>query len=83
MIIDQFDTMLELSAKAPLICGVSLHTFIVGQPFRFAQLRKALYHIVNHPAREHVWFTRPGDIARYAAALPPGVIAGSDRFHRS
>ena len=39
---DQFETMLELSEKQPLVCGVSLHTFVVGQPFRFAQLRKAL-----------------------------------------
>ena len=77
MIIDQFDTMLEFSERAPLICGISLHTFVVGQPFRYAQLRKALGHIVNHPLRDRVWFTRPGDIARYAMSLPPGVIAGS------
>jgi allantoinase len=82
MIIDQFDTMLELSERAPLICGVSLHTFVVGQPFRYAQLRKALTYIVQHPARDCVWFTRPGEIARYAAALPPGVIAGSGESGR-
>lgn len=77
MIVDQFETMLDLSERAPLICGVSLHTFVVGQPFRYAQLRKALGHIVNHPARDRVWFTRPGEIARYAASLKPGLIAGS------
>ncbi len=77
MIIDQFEVMLEQSAQAPLICGVSLHSFVVGQPFRFAQLRKALRHITEHPQRARVWFTRPGDIVRHATALPPGVIAGS------
>ena len=77
MIIDQFETMLEFSVQRPLICGVSLHTFVVGQPFRFAQLRKALRHIAEHPQRDLVWFTRPGDIARHAMSLPPGVIAGS------
>ncbi len=77
MIIDQFETMLELSDAAPLVCGVSLHTFIVGQPFRFAELRRALRHIMEHPGRDKVWFTRPGDIARHAAGLPPGIIAGS------
>ena len=77
MIIDQFETMLEFSAQRPLICGVSLHTFVVGQPFRFAQLRKALRHIAEHPQRDLVWFTRPGEIARHAMSLPPGVIAGS------
>jgi allantoinase len=77
MIIDQFETLLEFSAKAPLVCGISLHTFVVGQPFRFAQLRNALRRIVEHPSRDRVWFTRPGEIARHAAGLPPGVIAGS------
>jgi allantoinase len=38
MIVDQCDTMLRLSEKQPLVCGVSLHTFVVGQPFRLAQL---------------------------------------------
>jgi allantoinase len=78
MIIDQFETMLEFSEKAPLICGVSLHTFVVGQPFRYAELRRALQYIVSHPQRDRVWFTRPGEIAQYAANLPAGLIAGSD-----
>ena len=77
MIIDQFETMLDWSKQRPLVCGVSLHTFVVGQPFRFAELRKALKHIVNHPGRDRVWFTRPGDIAAYARNLPVGIIAGS------
>ena len=78
MIIDQFETMLEMSETAPLICGVSLHTFVVGQPFRFAELRRALLHVVNHSQRDKVWFTRPGEIARYAVTLPSGIIAGSE-----
>ncbi len=76
MIVDQFETMLDLSRAAPLVCGVSLHTFVVGQPFRLAELRRALTHIVNHPRRGEVWFTRPGEIARYAAALPSGIVVG-------
>jgi allantoinase len=81
MIVDQFETMLELSTHRPLVCGISLHTFVVGQPFRLAQLRNALRHIVEHPARERVWFTKPGDIADYAAKLPTGIIAGSDMLN--
>jgi allantoinase len=77
MIIDQFEMMLELSEQAPLVCGISLHTFVVGQPFRLAQLRKALIHIAQHPRRDRVWFTRPGSIAAFARSLPSGVIAGS------
>jgi hypothetical protein len=74
MIVDQFETMLTFSEKAPLVCGVSLHTFCVGQPFRYAQLRQALQHIVNHPKRDLVWFTRPGEIASFVRELPPGTI---------
>ena len=77
MIDDQFDIMLQFSEKAPLVCGVSLHTFVVGQPFRYAQLRRSLERIVRHPMRDRVWFTRPGDIATFARSLPPGTIAGS------
>jgi allantoinase len=69
MIVDQFDAMLEYSQRYPLVCGVSLHTFVVGQPFRFVQLRKALQYIVNHPMRHKVWFTRPGQIAAHAREL--------------
>jgi peptidoglycan/xylan/chitin deacetylase (PgdA/CDA1 family) len=77
MIVDQFEAMLEFSERNPLVCGVSLHTFIVGQPFRFVQLRRALQHITTHRLREKVWFTRPGEIASYARGLPEGLIAGS------
>ena len=77
MVVDQFETMLELSEKVPLVCGVSLHTFVVGQPFRLAQLRQALRYIVEHPKRDRVWFTRPGEIAAFAQSLPPGTVPGS------
>jgi allantoinase len=77
MIVDQFEAMLEYSERYPLVCGISMHTFVVGQPFRFVQLRKALEYIVQHPKRQRVWFTRPGEIAAYARSLPPGIIAGS------
>jgi hypothetical protein len=76
MIIDQFEQMLALSSQQPLVCGVSLHAFIVGQPFRLAQLRAALEHIVGHKDADRVWFTRPGDIARHVAALPGGTVPG-------
>lgn len=76
MIVDQFETLLELSEDRPLVCGVSLHTFVVGQPFRLVQLRQALRHIMEHPQRDKVWFTRPGDIAAYASSLPHDAIIG-------
>ena len=33
MIVNQFEEMLKQSEKAPLVCSISLHGFVVGQPF--------------------------------------------------
>ena len=50
--------------------GIALHTMIVGQPYRLRMLRGALQHIVSHPERDKVWFTRPSAIYDHCAALP-------------
>lgn len=68
MIIDNFDEMLRLSVEAPLVCVISLHSFIMGQPFRLARLRKALQHIMSH--KDQVWMTLPGEVAKYYRELP-------------
>lgn len=72
MIIDQFDEMLRLSAKYPLVCSFVLHPFVIGQPFRLRALRRALSHVLQH--RDQIWLTRPGEITRYAQQLPAGVL---------
>jgi peptidoglycan/xylan/chitin deacetylase (PgdA/CDA1 family) len=77
MIIDQFDEMIEQAERQPLVCGISLHTMIVGQPYRLRALRRALKHIVDHPRRDKIWFTRPGEIFDHCAGLAPGVVPGS------
>ncbi len=76
LIVDQFDEMLRQSARQPLVCAISLHTPVVGQPFRLAQLRRALQHIRMHVDSAHVWFTRPGEIADHVVSLPRGVVPG-------
>lgn len=78
MMIDQFDEMIEQSARQPLVCGIALHTMVVGQPYRVRALRRALQHIVGHPKRDLVWWTRPGEIYDHCVSLPPGVIPGSE-----
>ncbi|MEO8155910.1 MAG: polysaccharide deacetylase family protein [Rhizobacter sp.] len=60
MIIDQFDEMLEQAQKQPLVMGIALHPYIVGQPYRLRHLRRALRHIALH--RGEVWVTTPGAI---------------------
>ncbi len=74
-IIDNFDEMMEQSAHQPLVFPISLHTFIVGQPFRIRQLRRALKHITDQ--RDKIWLTRPGDICRHIESLEPGIVPGS------
>ena len=77
MLTDQFDEMVRQSEEHPLVMGLALHTFVVGQPFRLTQLRRALDHIVNHPRADKVWFTRPGAIANHVTMLPAGTVPGS------
>lgn len=76
MIIDNFDEMVEQSVQQPLVFGIALHAYIVGQPFRLRHLRWALRHIVTHAAKADspVWLTTPGAIAAYALSLPEGTI---------
>lgn len=68
-IVDGFDEMLEQSAQAPLVMGIALHPYIVGQPHRLRPLRQALAHIAAR--REDVWITTAGAIAAHAAARMP------------
>jgi allantoinase len=68
-VIDAFDEMLEQSQAAPLVMGVALHPYIVGYPHRLRHLRRALNHIAAK--REHVWLTKPLEIAQHVIALPP------------
>ncbi len=70
MIIDNFDEMLEQSKRQPLVYGIGLHAFIVGQPFRLRHLRRALEHVCRH--RDQVWFTTIGAVADYFTASVPG-----------
>lgn len=76
MIVDQFEEMLEQSTRRPLVCSISLHGFVVGQPFRLRPLRKAIAHCVNHKDKDRVWFTTAGSIAKYCFSLPTGIIPG-------
>jgi len=72
LIIDQFDEMLELSKDRPLVMGVALHAYLVGQPHRLKHLRRALRHIAAR--REEIWLTTPGAIARHCTSLPAGIV---------
>jgi peptidoglycan/xylan/chitin deacetylase (PgdA/CDA1 family) len=76
MIVDQFDEMVEQCERQPLVMGLSLHGYIVGQPFRLRALRRALEHCAGHKLKDRVWFTRAGEIADYCFKLPKGTLPG-------
>lgn len=76
MMVDQFEEMRQQSQHQPLVCGIALHAYIVGQPFRLRHLRRALQYIVQQAKAQadHIWLTHPGAIARHVQALPDGTI---------
>lgn len=69
MIIDNFDEMLEQSRQQPLVMGIALHPYLVGQPYRLRHLRSALAHLCSARDRNDVWFATPGAICDYVDAL--------------
>jgi allantoinase len=74
MIVDHFDEMLEQSAREPLVMGIALHPYIVGQPHRLRHLRRALTYIASH--RDRIWLTTAGAIAAHVQGLPEGNPPG-------
>ncbi len=72
MIVDHLDEMLSQSTDGPLVMGIALHAYIVGQPHRLKHLRRALAHVAQH--RQSLWLTTPGAIAAHCLALPEGMV---------
>jgi peptidoglycan/xylan/chitin deacetylase (PgdA/CDA1 family) len=64
MIVDNFDEMLRQSKAQPLVMGIALHPYIVGQPYRLRHLRRALQHIAK---AKQVWLTTPGRICDFVS----------------
>jgi allantoinase len=62
LIVDNFDEMLQQSKAQPLVMGIALHPYIVGQPYRLRHLRRALKHIAKN---KKVWLTTPGGICDF------------------
>ena len=80
MIVDQFDEMLRQSRDMPLVMGIALHPYIVGQPHRLKHLRRALAHVLAH--RQALFVTRAGAIARIRPRAPGRHRARSELVSR-
>jgi allantoinase len=70
MVIDNFDEMREQAKRQPLVMGLALHPYIVGQPYRLRHLRRALEHLARARDAGAIWFTTPGAICEAAEQQP-------------
>jgi len=71
IVIDNLGEMLDQSRPAqggpPLVMGIALHPYIVGQPYRLRHLRRALEHVAAARDAGQVWMATPGAICEHAA----------------
>jgi len=75
MIVDDFEERLHQTRDGlPQVMGIALHPYLVGQPYRLRQLRRALMHLAAR--RDVVWVTTAGGILDHVRGLPPGTIPG-------
>ena len=61
--------MLQQAARQPLVMGLALHPYIVGQPYRLRHLRPVLEAFAAARDRGEIWFTTPGAICRHMESL--------------
>jgi allantoinase len=64
LVVDQLDEMLRQAQGETLVCAVSLHPHISGQPHRLRALRPAFAHIARNRGR--VFATTADRIAEVA-----------------
>jgi len=64
MIVDNCDEMVRQSKRQPLVMGIALHPYLVGQPYRLLHLRRALKHVLK---QKGIWVTTPGKIYELVA----------------
>jgi hypothetical protein len=67
MIVDNLDEMMRQARRQPLVMGIALHPYIVGQPYRLLHLRKALGRVAAARDANQIWMTTPGAICSHAA----------------
>ena len=68
MIVDNLHEMLLQARSQPLVMGIALHPYIVGQPYRLHHLRRALHSVAAARDAGDVWVSTPGAICAHAIA---------------
>jgi allantoinase len=79
LIIDHFEEMLLQSRRQPLVMGIALHAYLMGQPHRLHQLRRAFAHIARARDEGRIWMTTPGSIARHMDTLGHKAFPAPDQ----
>jgi len=69
VVVDNLEEMLLQSRAQPLVMGLALHPYIVGQPYRLRHLRTALQALARARDAGQVWLCTPGAIARHMDEL--------------
>ena len=69
MIIDNFDEMRQQAVAQPLVMGLALHPYIVGQPYRLRHLRRALQKIAAARDSGQIWLATPGAICSHVQGV--------------
>ncbi|MGN6463751.1 MAG: polysaccharide deacetylase family protein, partial [Pseudolabrys sp.] len=65
VVVDQFDRLYQEGKDSGRVMALSLHPFIINQPFRQKYLEKALAYITSH---SDVWLTTSDEIAAHYIA---------------
>ncbi|WCB92274.1 hypothetical protein DSM104299_00964 [Baekduia alba] len=68
-VVDTVDELLERSHEQALVCGIVVHSFIVGQPHRLRHFRTALERLAG--LGDQLWLTTPGAVAEHFTSLVP------------
>lgn len=68
MIRSAYDVHARECAERPVVMGIALHPYLMGQAHRFAHLDRVLRDLKAR-AGEDVWWTTPGAIDRHYRAL--------------
>ena len=72
MVIDGFDAALADATRnaRPLVFGIALHTYLMGQLHRLPHLERCLAHIAAR--RDEIWITTAGAINDHYRRVDPG-----------
>jgi len=68
LVTDHFEEMLQQARRQPLVMGIALHPYLVGQPHRLRHLRVALERVARARDAGEIWLTTPGAICAHAEA---------------